>query len=137
MGYYICIGNSMICSDINWNKYHKWHFKIVICNFMSHLIGKWNLRQFWNIAGGIYAECHAQIILFFVYTTIHKRFLIFTCRYFKLSWNTTALSQSNCRNFSCSSMNTVISTPPSVNEDLSVSSLTLEEFDRIALTPLW
>ena len=30
--------------------------------------------------------------------------VIFTCRYFKISWNTTALSQSNCRNFSCSSI---------------------------------
>ena len=28
----------------------------------------------------------------------------FTCGYFKLSWNTTALSRSNCRNFSCSSI---------------------------------
>ena len=28
----------------------------------------------------------------------------FKCRYFKLSWSTTALSQSNCRNFSCSSI---------------------------------
>ena len=26
------------------------------------------------------------------------RFVIFTCRYFKLSWNTTTPSQSNCRN---------------------------------------
>ena len=33
---------------------------------------------------------------------------IFTCRYFKLSWNTTALSQSNCRNLSCSSITIVI-----------------------------
>ena len=23
MGYCICIGNSMICSDNNWHKYHK------------------------------------------------------------------------------------------------------------------
>ena len=37
-----------------------------------------------------------------------KRFVIFTCRYFKLSCNTTALSQSNCRNFSCSSIMKVI-----------------------------
>ena len=43
------------------------------------------------------------IILLFVYITTRKRFVIFTCRYFKLSWNTTVLSQSNCRNFSCSS----------------------------------
>ena len=43
-------------------------------------------------------------MLLFVYTTTHKRFVIFTCRYFKLSWNTTSLSQWNCRNFSCSSI---------------------------------
>ena len=43
-------------------------------------------------------------MLLFVYTTTYKRFVIFTCRYFKLRWNTTALSQSNCRNFSCSSI---------------------------------
>ena len=48
-------------------------------------------------------------MLSFVYTTTRKRFVIFTCRYFKLSWNTTALSQSNYRNFSCSSINTKIS----------------------------
>ena len=41
-------------------------------------------------------------MLLFVYTTTRKRFVIFTCRYFRLSWNTTALSQSNCRNLSCS-----------------------------------
>ena len=41
-------------------------------------------------------------MLLFVYTTTHKRFVIFTCRYFKLSRNTTALSQSNCTNFLCS-----------------------------------
>ena len=46
-----------------------------------------------------------QIMLFCVYITAYIRFVIFTCRYFKLSWNTTALSQSNCRNFSCSSIN--------------------------------
>ena len=33
-----------------------------------------------------------------------QKVVIFTCRYFKLSWNTTALNQSNCRNFSCSSI---------------------------------
>ena len=58
----------------------------------------------WNITSGIYAKYHVQIMLLFVYTTTRKRFVIFTCRYFKLSWNTTALSQSNCRNFSCSSI---------------------------------
>ena len=43
-------------------------------------------------------------MLLFVYSTTGKRFVIFTCRHFKLSWNTTALSESNCRNFSCSSI---------------------------------
>ena len=47
-------------------------------------------------------------MLLLVYTTTSKRFVIFTCSYFKLSWNTTALSQSNCRNFSCSSIKSVI-----------------------------
>ena len=28
---------------------------------------------------------HVQIMLLFVYTTTRKRFVIFTCRYFKLS----------------------------------------------------
>ena len=82
---YICIGNNMICSD-NGHKYHEWYF---------------NLRQFWNIKSGIYAKYHVQIRVLFVYTTTHKRFVILTCGYFKLSWNTTALSQSNCRHLSC------------------------------------
>ena len=89
----ISIGNSVICSDI-WHKYHEWYFKIVTRY----------LRQFWNIRSGIYAKYQVQIMLLIVYTTTRKRFVIFTCRYFKLSWNTTALSQSNCRNFSCSSI---------------------------------
>ena len=41
---------------------------------------------------------------FSFYTTTRKRVVIFTGRYFKLSWNTTALSQSNCRNVSCNSI---------------------------------
>ena len=86
----ISIGNSMICSDI-WHKYHEGYFEIV--------------RQFWNITSGIYAKYHVQIMLLLGYTTTHKRFVIFTCRYFKLSRNTTALSQSNCKNFSRSSIN--------------------------------
>ena len=48
-------------------------------------------------------------MLLFVYTSTRKRFVIFTCRYFKLSWNTTALSQSNYRNSSSSSINSEIS----------------------------
>ena len=43
---------------------------------------------------------HAIICLYYY----PQRFWIFTCKYFKLSWNTTALSLSNCRNFSCSSI---------------------------------
>ena len=34
---------------------------------------------------GIYAKYHEQIMLLFVYTSTHIRFVIFTCRYFKLS----------------------------------------------------
>ena len=48
-------------------------------------------------------------MLLFVYTTTRERFVIFTCRYFKFSWYTTALSQSNCRNISCSSIMPYIS----------------------------
>ena len=72
-------------------------------------LGEWDLRQFWNITSGIYAKYHLQIMLLFVYATTSERFVIFTCRYFKFSWNTTALSQSNCRNFTCSSIMTKIS----------------------------
>ena len=67
-------------------------------------------RQFWNITSGIYAKYHVQIMVLFVYTATWEFFcnametVIVTCRYFKLSWNTTALSQSNCRNFSYSSV---------------------------------
>ena len=70
----------MISSDM-WHKYHKWYFKIFIrtCNC------KWNLRQFWNVTSGIFAKDHVQIMLLFVYTTTPKSFVIFTCRYFKLS----------------------------------------------------
>ena len=64
--------------------------------------------RFRNVTSGIYAKYHVQIMLLFVYTTTRKRFVTFTCRYFKSSWNTTALSQSNYRNFSCSSINNVI-----------------------------
>ena len=64
--------------------------------------GEWNLRQFWKITSGFYAKYHVQIMLLVVHTTTHKRFVILTCRYFKLSWNTTVLSQLNCRNFSYS-----------------------------------
>ena len=71
----ISIGNSMICSDI-----------LLYVKLFHKLSGKWNLRQFWNITSGIYAKYHIQIMLLFVYTTTRKGFVIFTCRYFKLSW---------------------------------------------------
>ena len=45
-----------------------------------------------------------SLVVLFVYATTRKGFVIFTCSYFKLSWNTTALSQSTWRNFSCSSI---------------------------------
>ena len=32
----VCIGNSMICSDI-WHKYHGWYFEIVVSNLTSRL----------------------------------------------------------------------------------------------------
>ena len=73
-------------------------FGIITTSDISKLL----LLQFWNITSGIHAKYHVQIMILFVYTTTRKRFVIFTCRYFKLSWNTTALSQSNCRNLSCS-----------------------------------
>ena len=99
----ISIGKSMICSDI-WHKYHEWYFQNCHTKFHEPL-GECNWDNLkYNITSGIYAKYHIQIMLLFVYTTTHKRFVIFTCRYFKLSWNTTALSQSNCRNFSCSSL---------------------------------
>ena len=46
-----------------------------------------------RLCTGYYKSCYYLFIL---------SLYIVTCRYFKLSWNTTALSQSNCRNFSCS-----------------------------------
>ena len=88
----MCIGNSMICSDI-WKLFYV------------------NLRQFWNIKSGIYAKYHVQIMLLFVFPTQKVNFVIFTCKYFKLSWNTIALSQSSCRNFSCSSIIHIIIKP--------------------------
>ena len=60
---------------------------------------------------GIYAKYHVQIMLLFVYTITRKRFVIFTCRYFRLSSNTTVLSQSNCRNFSIKIKDKKITTP--------------------------
>ena len=96
----ISIGNSMICSDI-WRNYHKWYFQLGIK--ASEI---WDNFERSEVV--FFAKYHVQIMLLFIYTTAHKRFVIFTCRYSKLSWNTTALSQSNCRNSSCSSIMTII-----------------------------
>ena len=63
-------------------------------------LGEWNS----NFEISQDAKYHVQIMLLFVYTTTRKGFVIFICRYFKLSWNTTARSQSNRRYFSCGSI---------------------------------
>ena len=91
-------------------------------------LGEWNLRQFWNVTSGIYAKNHVPVMLLFVYTATRKSFVIFTCRYFKLSWNTTALSQSNCRNLSCSSINGKIRIPECGKFLLVESGIQLKEF---------
>ena len=98
----LCIGNIMICSDI-WHKYHEWDAHPLVLYVISRAF-----RQIWNITSGVYAKYQVQIMLLFVYTTTRNSFVIFTCRYFKLSWNTTALSQSIYRNFSCSSIKLVM-----------------------------
>ena len=54
---------------------------------------KWYLCQ-------ILRTNHAVICLYYY----PQKVCYFTCRFFKLSWTTPALSQSNCRNFSWSSM---------------------------------
>ena len=64
-------------------KYHKWYL--------------------WQIS-----RTNQAIICLYNYP---QKVVIYTCRYFKLSWNTTALGQSNCRNFSCSSIINVIQVP--------------------------
>ena len=84
---------------------------------ISRAVRRVKFRQFWNITTGCYAKYHVQIMLLFVYTTTHERFVIFTCRCFKLSWKTCGLSQSNCRNFSCSSIVAIISNITAVRKE--------------------
>ena len=73
-----------------------------ICPSVSEDVRRVTFEKFWNITSVIYAKCHVQImLLLFAYTTTRKQVVISTCWYFKLSWNTTVLSQSNCINFSC------------------------------------
>ena len=51
----ICIGNSIICSDI-WYKYHEWYFKIVISNFTSRQASEiWDNFEI-SVTSGIYAK---------------------------------------------------------------------------------
>ena len=97
----ISLGNSMIYSDI-WHKYHEWYFETVIRN-LTRLMA----REIWDnfeIPQLVFmpniTKKHAIICLYYY----PHRFVIFTCRYFKLCWNTTALGQSNWRNQSCSSI---------------------------------
>ena len=89
------IGNSMICSD-TWHKYHDWYFEIEI----------WGNFEISRVVFVPNITCKSCYYLFILIPA--KVFLIFTCRYLKLSWNAPALSQSNCRNFSFSSVNTLI-----------------------------
>ena len=83
-------------------KYHSWYFNCL--QFYSPNGSSNYVQQFRNITRGIYAKYH--------YKSCYYLFVIFTSRYFKLSWNTTALSQSNCRNFSCSSITDQIAIHP-------------------------
>ena len=87
---YISTCNSIISNDI-WHKYHVSSRAVRPVKFETTLkYHEWYLCQ-------ISRTNHAIICL--LYTTIRKKFVIFTCRYF------TAPSQPNCRNFSCSSIN--------------------------------
>ena len=60
----ICIGTSMICSDI-WHKYLEW---LNCCTQFHEPLGESNLRQFGNITSGIlpnitYKSCYYLFIL--------------------------------------------------------------------------
>ena len=92
----LSIGNSMISSDI-WDKYHGLSDISKLLYVISRAV-RW--VKFETILK-YHESCYYLFILDYP-----KKVVIFTCRYFKLSWNTTALlkSQSNCRNFSCSSI---------------------------------
>ena len=93
----------MICSDI-WHKYHKWYFEIVIRNFTSRQASEiWDNFEISRVVfmpqNITYKSCYYMFIL------LPWKVLYFShVGYFKLSWNTTALNQSNRRNFLCSSI---------------------------------
>ena len=64
--------------------------------------------QFRDITRGIYTKYHYKSCYYLhILSTTRKRIVFFICGCFKLSWNITALSQSNCRHFSCSSIKPV------------------------------
>ena len=91
----ISIGNSMNCSAFginNTSDISKLFYKIEIWD-------NFEISQVVFMPNIMYKSCY-----YLFNTTTGNIFVIFTCRYFKLSWNTTALSQSNCRNFSCRSI---------------------------------
>ena len=101
---HIFIGNSMICSDI-WPKYHEWYYEIVIRNFTSHWASEiWDNFEISRVVFMPNINTNHAIICLYYYP---QKVVIFTCRYFKLTWNTTALSQPNCRNFLCSGIRVV------------------------------
>ena len=108
----ISIGNNMISSDI-WHKYYEWYFKIVIV--ISRAVRRVKFETIWKYHEWYLCEIsrtnHAIICLYYY----PQKVVIFTCRYFKLSWNTTALSQSNCKNFSCSSIRLEIPLASTIN----------------------
>ena len=89
----VCVGNSMISSDISKLLYvisravRRVKFETIL-NYHE-----WYLCQ-------ISRTNHAIICLYYY----PQKVVIFTCRYCKLSWNTTALSQSDSSNFACSSI---------------------------------
>ena len=96
----------MISNDI-WHKYYEWYFKIVIglLYVISGAVRRVKFETIWKYHEWYLCEIsrtnHACLYNY------PQKVVIFTCRYFKLSWNTTALSQSNCRNFSCSNINAI------------------------------
>ena len=85
----------MICSDI-WHKYRRVIFQNVIRKFETILkYHEWYLCQ-------TSRTNHAIICLYYY----PQKVCNFHMKVFQIKRNTTGLSQSNCRNFSCSSINT-------------------------------
>ena len=79
---------------------------LYVISWAVRALGEWNLKKFSGVVfmpNITYKSCYYLFVL-----STNKRFVIFTRRYFKLSWNTTALSQSNRRNFSCSSISILV-----------------------------